>query len=264
VFSPDGRWLLLRRSDNEDPRLFLVRCGSWKVAGEWPSPRSTTPVFSPDGRFLFVRGLAGTFKAADSTRQNYLFLEINSEQPRMLLLDSSMKAIRVARFSPDSRWLAVATQDREVRLLEPQSGKKVTSIPTEMSANAIAFNRSSQYLGVASSSVAVKIFELRTGAEVSRVGLDERERVLALRFSEDNRSVIFASSITGSEEGTDEGDVAQASFLRRRYLFAEDLIPQACARVSRNLSLQQWKTYLPEEQYQKTCPDLPEGVLQTK
>jgi len=38
----------------------------------------------------------------------------------------------------------------------------------------------------------------------------------------------------------------------------EDLTEEACARVNRNLTLAEWKLYLPDKPYRKTCPNLPE------
>jgi len=32
----------------------------------------------------------------------------------------------------------------------------------------------------------------------------------------------------------------------------------ACARLTRNLTKEEWKQYLPDEPCRKTCPDLPE------
>jgi hypothetical protein len=37
----------------------------------------------------------------------------------------------------------------------------------------------------------------------------------------------------------------------------EDLIEQACARLLRNLSREEWKDYMSDELYSPTCPKLP-------
>ncbi|HTD80021.1 MAG TPA: WD40 repeat domain-containing protein, partial [Chloroflexota bacterium] len=37
----------------------------------------------------------------------------------------------------------------------------------------------------------------------------------------------------------------------------EDPVAQACNRVTRNLTVEQWHQYLADEPYSKTCPDLP-------
>ena len=37
----------------------------------------------------------------------------------------------------------------------------------------------------------------------------------------------------------------------------EDLIAEACARLPRNLTLEEWQRYIGDEPYRPTCPDLP-------
>ena len=40
-------------------------------------------------------------------------------------------------------------------------------------------------------------------------------------------------------------------------LWSEDLITEACNRLTRNLNLEEWKQFFPNEQYRKTCTNLP-------
>jgi WD40 repeat protein len=39
------------------------------------------------------------------------------------------------------------------------------------------------------------------------------------------------------------------------YWKPKDLLEEACSRLSRNLTREEWKTYLPGERYRKTCPE---------
>ena len=41
--------------------------------------------------------------------------------------------------------------------------------------------------------------------------------------------------------------------LRRHLLRAEDLIAETCARLTRNLTAEEWKQYLGDTPYRKTC-----------
>jgi hypothetical protein len=45
----------------------------------------------------------------------------------------------------------------------------------------------------------------------------------------------------------------------RVWNWRQDLIDLACSRLTRNLTKEEWKQYLPDEVYRKTCPNLPEG-----
>jgi hypothetical protein len=38
---------------------------------------------------------------------------------------------------------------------------------------------------------------------------------------------------------------------------SDNLLAQACASVTRNLTLAEWQQYLGNEAYRKTCPALP-------
>jgi hypothetical protein len=40
-------------------------------------------------------------------------------------------------------------------------------------------------------------------------------------------------------------------------LGTETLVREACARLTRNLTEPEWRRYLLDEPYRKTCPDLP-------
>jgi len=37
----------------------------------------------------------------------------------------------------------------------------------------------------------------------------------------------------------------------------EDLIAEACARLPRNLTREEWQQYIGDEPYRPTCPNLP-------
>jgi hypothetical protein len=42
--------------------------------------------------------------------------------------------------------------------------------------------------------------------------------------------------------------------MQRHLWRAEDLIAEACARLDRNLTDAEWRQYLSDEPYRKTCP----------
>ena len=67
--------------------------------------------------------------------------------------------------------------------------------------------------------------------------------VSAVSFSPDGRLVV-----SGSGDKT-------ARMHRWR---PEDLIAEACSRLTRNLTKGEWRLYLGDEPYQKTCKNLPE------
>jgi len=51
---------------------------------------------------------------------------------------------------------------------------------------------------------------------------------------------------------------ASADYTTRVWLWRpEDLIAVACTRLTRNLTLEEWRQYLGDEPYRKTCANVP-------
>lgn len=68
-------------------------------------------------------------------------------------------------------------------------------------------------------------------------------------FSPDSRTLMTLV-------GTDRSNVDELS---NTSLVVSDLVAQACATVTRNLTREEWERYLPGEPYRATCPDLASG-----
>ena len=47
------------------------------------------------------------------------------------------------------------------------------------------------------------------------------------------------------------------TLITRYTVNSEDLISEACSRISRNLTEIEWRQYIGNQPYQKTCPNLP-------
>jgi WD40 repeat protein len=89
----------------------------------------------------------------------------------------------------------------------------------------------------------VRVWESTTGKEVART--THAGPVNAVSFSPDGRFVV-----SGSRDNT----------VRMHRWRPEDLIAEACSRLTRNLTKGEWRVYLGDEPYQKTCKHLPEEM----
>jgi WD domain, G-beta repeat len=110
---------------------------------------------------------------------------------------------------------------------------------------AVAFSPDGNLAASAGLDGTVRVFETATTREVARV----KKKALAIAFSSDSRQLI--SVAPGSNEKMAEATHTIVSF--------PALIDRACANVTRNLTKEEWKHYLPGEPYRATCPNLPPG-----
>jgi WD40 repeat protein len=104
----------------------------------------------------------------------------------------------------------------------------------------LVFSKDGGRLMTGSTDGAARVWEPLTGREVAR--LQARSPVLAIAMSPDGKYLA-----TGSDDG-----VVRTWFLR-----PGDLIGEACSRVTRNLTREEWSQFLPDEPYAATCPNLP-------
>jgi hypothetical protein len=51
--------------------------------------------------------------------------------------------------------------------------------------------------------------------------------------------------------------ISDSNTVRVWFLRQDDLIEEACRRLSRNLSEEDWRRYVGDDAYRKTCPKLP-------
>lgn len=258
LFSPDGRLLFVRP---KEPGITMFKCGSWIVAHEWNLEwQAVAPLFSPDGKFLFVRAGGRTSTAKKQPAQNYLLVDTESFRERALNLPR-VASLSAARFSPNAHLLAIAAtgpNDSSVRIFELPSGRLLTRISTDLAVSSIVFSHSSRYLALSSTDPVPRIFDLSSGGEVSRVGLEEKERLLAFHFSQDDRAIVIVSTFPVTNQAS--ADRPPEVTIKRQSLFANDLIREGCAHVSRNLTEDEWKHYLPDYPYDPnylTCLELP-------
>jgi hypothetical protein len=117
----------------------------------------------------------------------------------------------------------------------------VARMDIEYSVRALAFSADGRWLA-GSAGNTVRVWEAATGEEVARMA--HEDEVWRVAFSPDGQWLA-----SGSWDGT-----------TRVWLWRpEDLIAQACARLTRNMTLEEWVRYFRGEPYRCTCPDLPPG-----
>ena len=155
-------------------------------------------------------------------------------------------SVTAANFSADGRWIATACTDGAARVFATAAGGNPVSWFAPGSVTAVALSKDGGLVATGGSDKTARVFQRATGKEISRITLEGP--VVRVRFIEAERYLMTAST-------TPDGN---AVILARHPLKAQDLIADACSRVTRNLTHEEWKQYVGAEiPYRKTCPNLP-------
>lgn len=197
--------------------------------------------FSPDARYLAVGGSEGA--SVFELRSGERTLQVSHTLPGS---SGGQYIVHSVALSPDGRYFASGSLDKIVPIYEMASRREVHRVIHQETIFAITFSRDSNYIATGGADKTARVFEVSSEREVARLSLTGAVR--ALVFSPD-RPPRYLMAATG------DGD-AQVT---RHLLLPEDLINEACARLTRNLAREEeWKQYLGEgEPYRETCPKRP-------
>jgi WD40 repeat protein len=234
--SPDGRWVASGGWDGT-ARVWEVATGGEVARMEHDSQWShggwvQAVAFSPDGRWVASGSRDSTVRVWE--------VETGWEIARVV----HEGEVQAVAFSPDGRLVASGTWDG-VSVWESATGQEVAWMPHDHSVWTVAFSPDGRLLASATGrdfgSGAVRVWDIATGEEVVRI---ENESVI--------RTVVFSPDGHCLATGSDDGTVRMWS------LRLEDLTAEACARLPRNLTREEWQLYFGEDEpYRPTCPDLP-------
>ena len=153
--------------------------------------------------------------------------------------------IDAAVLTADGKWLITAGQDRTARISDARTGKEKVRLGHELPIGALALSADGRWLATGSGHPITgrgeaRVWELATGLEVARIPHERGVSVVA--FSPDGHWVA-----TRSRE-----------WPTRLWLWRPpDMMAEACVRLTRNLTRDEWRELVGEASYQPTCPNLP-------
>jgi WD40 repeat protein len=236
AINADGRWLATATEGNSSVQVWEVATGQEIVQVDRIG-LVLAMSFSPDGQWLAVarRGKGG--------KQVWILEATTGREITRLEYEGWVESMA---FSPDGRWLAAgsgtSTYSQEgsgaVWIWETATWRQTAWMNHGEPIETMAFSPGGRWLATQSSHGSVRVWEVSTGREVTRV---IQPGVRAVTFSPDGRLLV-----------TSDGPSVRGWLWR-----PEDLIADACARLPRNLTQEEWRQYFGTEPYCPTCPNLP-------
>ncbi|MDE5100934.1 MAG: hypothetical protein O4861_22415, partial [Trichodesmium sp. St16_bin4-tuft] len=142
----------------------------------------------------------------------------------------------------DGKTIATASWDNTARLWDTENGNILATLNHQNVVGAVAFSPDGKTIATASWDNTARLWDTENGNELAT--LLHQSMVNAVAFSPDGKTI---------------GTASNDKTARLHWATPKALIQEACRRLSRNLTAEEWQQYINSdlETYQKTCDQLP-------
>ena len=171
---------------------------------------------------------------------------------------SSKGRIDIAKFSSSGDYFATWSRFNIIDIFSVADDRLIRRIQNDGRGSGLSFSPDGKYIALSSWNSTVRILDISTGQEIYRLKVERSGKlnIQEISFSPDGKSIAALVSEYKMDQAEPSG-IAERQWVKIWSLQTQDLIPQICSRLTRNLSLSEWNQVFGEAAYQKTCPDLP-------
>ncbi|MGQ9765717.1 MAG: outer membrane protein assembly factor BamB family protein, partial [Armatimonadota bacterium] len=259
-FAPNGRWLAT--GSGRTAYIWDISVGMALTTTSTESSGLHAPTwinhvsFSPDGNLVaLAESCIVRFGLGGPCRPEVKVWNTLTEET---LWTKHLPGVWVKNlfFTPDGRWLVAVNNclkepqcENAVYIWEAKTGTLASQLIHNQIITAIAISLDGRFLASGENGKLL-IWETSTGQAVSFI--EYPGEPWTAKFDPGNRWVAVGGY-------PDEGESYVTIFPTQ----VDDLIDLVCARLSRNLTYEEWRQYFGEEPYQRTCPNLPEPIIET-
>jgi WD40 repeat protein len=232
IFSPDSHHVATASKD-QTVRLWDARTGEEMVRLRHES-QIVAFTFSPDGRRVATATVDRVGRVWDAR---------TGEELNRLQYHGEVKEVA---FSPNGHRLVMWSKDQEAQIWDIQR-QQLTLLGPQQGVKDVIFSPDSTQLAIGSWDGKVRVWDTGTGEEFIRILPQRPGPSLSLAFSHDGKRLV--STVAGGRQGL---------IFRQWLLQRDELIAEACARLTRNMTPEEWRLYLSATDYSPTCPGLPD------
>lgn len=228
AFSPDGRWVVSGGNDHT-ARVWEAATGR-EISRVTHNDLVSAVAFSPDGKRVLS---AGWDKKA---------VLWEAETGKELAQFESKDIVTIAAFSPDGQLALTAGNDGIVHIWDVSTLREKGRLEHAGAIKLATFSPDGQWILTAGFDGKTLVWEVKTMQLLTEMW-QPSGIVVSAAFSPDGRRVAMVGGYNNA--------------IRVLLWQPEDLITEACTRLTRNLTRAEWQLYLNNEPYRPTCPNLP-------
>ncbi len=237
AFSPDGDLVATGSRDNS-ARVFEAHTGR-EVSRLAHLGVVSAAAFGPDGALVAIGSRDGSVRVFET--------RTGREAARL----ASQHSVLAVAFSPDGKLVATGSADHTARVFDAHTGREVSRLAHQGGVDEVAFSPDSALAATGSADNTARVFEAHTGREIAHLTLGEPVR--CIQFVSGGR---FLRALTGEVVGGIISDL----HITQDFTRIPDLIADACSKLDRNLTREEWATYLGKLPYRESCPQLNPAV----